>query len=780
MKKIKLSKKMKFLIGLSGVAIVGITLPVALLTSCSSAANPYGPYTVISTSNNSSENKAISSQVPNIKYDTKRQEYYVWNNGSNVIKDQNYPKYNNLKNKWVSSNDVLNYYNWLSNQEVKKQLPSGNDKESDRKAILEKYYYTGNDSTNGATTQDSNELLDNAAKNYNFEGLNFVYGVKPSQNMQDAVEIYNQMTIQGNIFKLASALSTELISYGITSEFAGMYNWLANGTPDGNSNPLSLTTSNGNGVQTQNGVTNVVPEGERKENAKNFANNSVVQWGQKIKSNKDAIEFTMGVGTIVGEGGNTYHLWPSGFTAKYEWTKTGDDGTAISTEKGNDNVAKPGINNPYPINPGEKGPTQYTLKVTDIQINYQWYKAKKTGGDYVTYKQVNDHLNTQQHAAFKVANDDGLVHNSAYKLPISSLEFNVTPMTSSYVDPIQNSLIDYVYNGVYTIQPRLVNTNNDINWNVQTPSQLLSKSNNTNVVNGKADSNGEGATVIGGVPWQSFRNISKNKFNKEKLINDNLIYQSTANAIWDSMNTNDNSGGKNTEKVELGDNLSNVPYYQANSQSWSANSDYEAAFQIVNGTNKATAQNNALLNYYQTKNLIGLFSNVYGNSGLKPEDRPVYNNFNNIDKYIFLKMWELGWMANNVNSTDDAKEIVSDSKYLHDGKTQNKNQISPEWTTEYNQVVDKLKSNKSLHDILTSETKDTTENGNGLVQTAKKGLETFYSIVKPEEIKPGDIYEINNNNGQITTKQENMTSGGTTATTPSNQSIIVNDNRRQK
>lgn len=744
MKKIRLSKKMKFLMGLSGLAVVGVVLPVTLLTSCSSTANPYGPYTVINLNSGSgatngvttlaADNTSTLKSSPAIKYDTKRQEYYVWN-GDGLYIDKNY-KNGSFNNKWISANDVLNYYNYLSNEQVKKVLPSGSDQDSKnaRKAILEKYYYTNNG------TKADNDLLQKAIENYNFSGLNFVYGVAPTEKMKEISELYNYITIQGNVFKLVSALANELISYGIGTEFADMYNWLANGTPTATNNPLSLTTSSA--AQPQNGVTNVVDKDTQIQNAKDFANTSVMQWGQKIQGGSDsstgakddsksiAKEFTLGVGTIVGEGKNTYHLWPSGFNAKFTWTEVS---TADNGSKGT-----PGINNPYPINSGKQGPTQYKLEVSDITINYQWYKAKKTGGDFVNAQTVNDHINTQQKATFEIANGVGEVHNSAYKLPISSLEFNVAPMTSSYVDPIQTALIDYVYNGIYTIQPALVN-NNDIDWNINAPDAFKSVSGNNTSSGTDGSSTREeqqetSATQIGGVSWQSLRSVSKNKFSNS-IYKENLL-DSTYKQIESALNGN-------------GDDLSKVPFYSPNAQAWTADTDYQSSFQFMSSSS-ANKQNSVLLNYYQTKYLTKFLSNIYGGAGLKPEDRPVANNHNNLEKYTFLNMWKLGWMANNVNNTSDAN-VINDS-WKNDGKTAKNNTINPEGTKEYEEVSNAiLKSNKSLHDILLEQQKSTTDSSsqNDMISVAKKGLETFYTIVDPSKITQGVMYEIDNSNGTI-------------------------------
>ena len=771
MKKIKLSKKMKFLMGISGLAIIGVTLPVSLLTSCSSAANPYGPYSIINADSITTGNSTgkQNSQMPAIKYDTKRQEYYVFNANHSIIKDQNYGNYDKLNNSWISSGDVLNYYNWLANQQVKKVLSNDDSNKDNRKSILEKYYYTAD--SNGSTKDES--LLDNAVNNYNFENLNFVYGVAPTEDMQNIAKLYNQMTIEGNVFKLASALATELISYGITSEFAGMYNWLANGTPAGTDNPLSINSSTSSSpsvstrasdVELQNLPGNVTSQAEQKQEAQKFANESVMQWGQKIvgttnnndKSNANvAKEFTFGVGTIVGEGSNTYHLWPSGFNAKFEYYKVNYTTTPSESTNNQQNEGTPGINNPYPINPGQNGPIQYRLKVSDITINYQWYRAKKTGGEYENAQNVSDYMSGgQKESLAKINGGDGVIHNSAYKLPISSLEFNVTPMTSSYVDPIQNGLLDYVYNGIWTVQPRLINTNEkEINWSINVPTNMLSKatSNGDATARNNTTSN---ATQIGGVAWQSFRNYTKNTFNKQEMINNKNLLPSTAEQIATSLNGENN-------------NLLKAQFYQTNAQAWSANTQYESAFQVL--TNSSNNANSTLLNFYQTKYLMSLFNNVYGSAGLKPSDRPVYNNFNNLNKYIFLKMWELGWMTENVSKTTEAKEYVKNDSWLNDGHTSKINQVNPEGTKDYDAVISMLKNKGSLNVLLK------TEEGKKYATTAKKGIDAFYNIVDPSKIQSGVIYEINNETGVVTTKSANNAK----SSNEPNTEVVVNDNKKK-
>lgn len=736
MKKIKLPKKAKFLLGLTGFAAVAVVLPATLLTSCSSTANPYGPYTIINQ----------SSQMP-IYYNTKKQDFTVFNKNNMINVDNKYVN-NQWNNQWINSQQILNYYDWLGQQNTQEFLYKAKSDNSPEYETLKEIYIQDSSSASKLETDKLNSFV----KNANGANYPFLYGVAPSEDMKKIATLYNYLTIEGNIFKLVAQMSNELLAYALTTEYSDVYNWLANGQPGPNkSNALALgnaststhsaSTYSFNSLETQNdsltpttyqATTSVVDDKDRKTNAQDFANNSIFQLNTQIKNNPIAKEMVIGYSAL-GQGRDTYHLWPSGFSAKISVVP------ASTSEIGTTSVDN--INKPYPIINGDKGPQQFTINVSDIVVNYQWYKANKNGGDYVTpdstgSRDINKHIDGDQKLALSNSGEsnqtpnekDGYIHHAAYQLPISGLNFNVAPMTSTYVDPIYPYLKDYVYNGIYTIQPALQFVGNtDTNFNTTTPNALLSRGDDHGIAWQAVNST---AKNINGAPYNDDKNLS---------IGQTLIQQIKA------------------QNLPSG-NMGITPYYYSNAEGWSANKDYEWAGTIAN----SSKQN--LLTYYQMKTLIDLFANPYGKSGVKVEDRPYYNNFDNVPEYEFTNLWAFGWMLQNANDSSvyKNKDGSTPSKGTHDGKTSLTNQINPIYTSEFKEMAKTLKSegmDKYLFD---------TKN-NSDIQIAKKGLEAYYNFIKISQIKAGNIYQVDSSNGDIKATSSDMPNPNknTTTTTPS-------------
>lgn len=384
--------------------------------------------------------------------------------------------------------------------------------------------------------------LDNIKEIY--RNSSFLYGVNPTDEQKQVANMLNYMSILGSVFIGVNSFAQNMINYVINSEFTQTYN-------------------------------NLVGENM----------NTIFGLASEIASNDIAKQFVLGQGISFGSGDATYHLWPSGFNATISPINTTAD-----------------INSPYPYyqqgGNGTEYQNQQSIEVTNITINYQWYKSAKNGGDYVLANNVQNNLTDEQTHMLEKCGIKTL--SNGYSLSLESMEFNIVADSTSYTDPIYSNLVDNVYTGLYNVIPNVQkeNVSDTMDSKLEYPVNL-----ETN-----------------GIKWRTIQSESKNNRYSIGSLGKNL---------YDSL------------KVILGNDFNNsgilkIPYYFGNNQWTSMGEDY-AAYEI----------SSLNLDYREMKYISRIFVDPYYD---EDGNRYVANNQNDLPKVNYMDLWLLGAFSNDLDS----------------------------------------------------------------------------------------------------------------------------------
>lgn len=408
--------------------------------------------------------------------------------------------------------------------------------------LIAKYNQVGNANPNSVNAENIKNT---------YKSANFMYGVEASEQQKRVADILNYMSILGSAFIAVDTLAQNMINYVINSEFTQTYNNLLD---------------------------------------KNL--NSVFDLSKEIKGNDEAAQFFMGSGVSFGSGSSTYHLWPSGFDFE------------LSSSK----LATSDINSPYPyFQDGKDGTafaSQQTISFTNIKINYQWYKTSKNGGDYVVAENVQNNLTNEQKSMLENLGIKTL--SNGYSLTINeSIDFNVVPDSSSYLDPLFSNIVDHVYTGLYNIVPQVQKSdvNSEIKENVTYPEYLKTNNIAWRTVQSESKNNKYSASTLGETLYKELNTILGNQFN--------------------------------------GNGIKTIPYYAGNNQ-WTSMGEDFAAYCLPNSN----------LGYKDMKYVSKVFIDPYYN---EQGDRYVANNNNDLPKVNYMDLWVLGAL-----SMDLEEKVITD------------------------------------------------------------------------------------------------------------------------
>lgn len=553
----KLKKKNKnIIIGISTL-LLATTIGSVILSSCTSnVSSSYAPYTSLSTTNGTNK----------IRFQTNNSESSYFNTSKTLFGEKD-------QNKYLSKTTIKNFYYETNKKRVEEVLKKTENWEQ----IKTLYNFNATEANKGKTFEEY----------YSKNKPQFFYGVNPTNNILEISKIYNELNILTSIFQYASTLSTRLMTYFSTVSMPIIFD-------NPNNNPLNPITQ---------------------------LNDS---------QNIYALESLAAFGLSFGSGSNTYHLWPSGFTAdiivdsnvQFSSNENINSGSEIMNSS-KTNVGD--INAPFDIaNIDATNKTinlpNYKLNVSNIRMNYQWYKANRTGGNYInTVKEINDNLtNDQKNNLKKIGINSGQISSLSYSMPLIDMQFNLTPEYYSYQDPFYPGVYNSVTTGLYNItQPLLYSPvkSSDINFIDNTyPTSLQTKIKNNKSVN-----------------WRGIVNV--NKINQ--LDNNNLpsnLFETIKNKKLDT-----------------------IPYYQKNMI-------FKSDTKLPPYTLKINSSTSApqYLSSFNVNELLSLFLDPYNKNSLSYADKIVYNNVNDLAKNNFLSFWILNWIWSNPNND---KKIVDLKEY---------------------------------------------------------------------------------------------------------------------
>ena len=371
----------------------------------------------------------------------------------------------------------------------------------------------------------------------------FFYGATPNALMKSIAESYNKVTIMSSAFQAISNLSNSIITYLACNGFSSLIN----------------NTSS---------VLNI---------ASNF-NSSISK------------EFFSGFALTFGQGKNVYHLWPSGFSAKISQTiSNGSDANQPISMLNYSAGGKPNF------------PTQ-KITFSNIQLTYQWFKAKQNGGSYISdVSEINKTMLSAQKDTLNKISGNNQIDIQAFTLPIGNVTFDLIPEYYSYQDPFYRGLFDNVKTGLYKISnPVVINSNSKTDYSILYPSALQATVGETKV------------------NWRGIVNVRK--------ISD--LQQKIPSSLYETIKSKD---------------LNSLPYYQSN-------------MNISIDQNKAqyTVQNLSNFNVYQ---MLTLLADPYNKSGNSYKDMPIYNNINDTEKENILNLWSIGWLINNPSNDKNIKDV---------------------------------------------------------------------------------------------------------------------------
>lgn len=554
---LKMKKKNKnIIIGISALLFT-TTIGSIILSSCAgNATNSYAPYTSLS----------LASGTNKIRFQTNNNESSYFNTSKTLFEEKN-------QNKYLSRTTIKNFYYEINKKRVEEVLKKTENWEQ----IKNLYNFTPTEINKGKTFEEY----------YSKNKPQFFYGVNPTNNILEISKIYNEINILTNIYQYASTLSTRLMTYFSTISMPLIFE-----NPD--NNPLKPITQ------------------------------------LKETQNIYALESLAAFGLSFGSGSNTYHLWPSGFTANITTENTvqspSNENITSSKEIMESTKTNLGdINAPFNIaNIDVANKTinlpSYKLNVSNIKINYQWYKTDRTGGYYIdTVKEINDNLtNDQKNNLKKLGISSGKISSLSYSMPLIDMQFNLTPEYYSYQDPFYPGVYNSVTTGLYNItQPLMYSPTklSDINF----IDNMYPTSLQTNIKGDKS------------INWRGIVNVSK----IDQLDNNNLpsnLFETIKNKKLDT-----------------------IPYYQKNMIFKSDTKLPPYTLKINSLT--STPQ---YLSSFNVNELLSLFLDPYNKNSLSYADKIVYNNVNDLAKNNFLSFWILNWIWSNPNND---KKIVDLKEY---------------------------------------------------------------------------------------------------------------------
>ena len=496
--------------------------------------------TVLLTSCSSSNSTYGPYTVLNINNSNYNNKFVYWtgsnsiefyNSNNSIINDASY------NNTWVNLSTLRSYYLKLSKQNIQTYLNDDNNIDE---------IINNHKQPNDTVVYDKTNIK-NAANS-----LSFLYGVNASSEQTKIANLYNYMNILNSVFSYSTNFATTLLNYLITSEFPVTYNNLISQSPQ-----------------------------------QYF---SIFNCAEQIKNNNYAKQFLLGNGISFGIGANTYHLWPSGFSA---------DITSINTNLN--------INSPYPyFQTTNEFNGQKEIVANNIKINFQWYKTKNNGGEYVPVSNINEHLTDEQRSILEkvgIKNNDVVeLTENGFEININTpITFNLFPESYSYTDPLYSNLSDYVYTGIYNVVPKAIkgDVSNDIVNTITYPSSILDK-NSTH--------------------WRLLKyEQANNRYNETSLGKD--LYDNISSEI-----RNNNMGAFNNDATKK------IPYL-VNNNSWASsekNSSY--SFQSIN------------IDYTDAYYINSIFLDPYYDSN---SNRYVANNQNDLPKENYINLWFLGSLVND-------------------------------------------------------------------------------------------------------------------------------------
>lgn len=618
-------KNKNIVIGVSTLLFATIVGSVILSSCTGNTTNSYAPYTSLSTS--SSQNK--------IRFQTSNSESSYFNSSNTLFGDKN-------QNKYLSKTTIKNFYQEANKKRVEEVLK----KTENWDKIKMLYSFTATEANKGKTFDEY----------YVKNKPQYFYGVTPTKDILDISKIYNELNVLTSVYQYASTLSTRLMTYFATMSMPLIFE-------DPTNNPLKPTTQS------------------------------------REVQNIQSLESLAAFGLSFGSGSNTYHLWPSGFTADI----TVDTTTASPN---NENVTSGSeimeatktnagdINAPFNIanidqaNKTINLPT-YKLNVSNIKMNYQWYKAGRVGGSYISdISEVNNNLtNDQKNNLKKIGLTSGQISSLSYSMPLVDMQFDLAPEYYSYQDPFYPGVYNSVTTGLYNVSQPLAYSPakpSDINFSSnEYPTSLQTKIKDNKLVN-----------------WRGIVNVS----NINQLGNDNL-----PSGLFESIKDK---------------KLDTIPYYQKNMIFKADTTIPPYGIKL----NKTTDTEPKYLSAFNVNQLLTLFLDPYNKNSLSYVDKIVYNNVNDLAKNNFLSFWVLSWIWANPNNT----QKISDLK-------------------EYKELKSALGFKNNSVDI-NNFYKPTNQYSDGY----QKGLLAFYYMIDFANMTKGSKIEFKDN-GIVETKPESST-----------------------
>lgn len=460
-------------------------------------------------------------------------------------------------NKYLSSKQIKEYYGQKSQEHVEAILNDVNN----WNAIKELY---GDNGGNNATKSQYYELLQNKKQ----EKPYFFYGVSPTADLVKIADIYNRVNVMSDIYTSIYHLVQSLLTYAI------------------HANSQSINDINFNSVS-------------------DFKD----QWLYKMPAN----EFIFAQYCTVGQGNNVYQIWPSGLTfdCKNQPTNTNKNvGNLPSDANYKANTELGDIGAPYPLaqyNSTNDGiqTINNEIQLTNIKVNFSWFKTERNGGDYVKLNSVNNALTSENVDMLKkIGVSSGEITTQSFSLPISDLTFNIIPEIYSYQNPWFSGIYNTVYTGLYNVSAPIINQpTSDINAdsykNYKYPNSLKTTIGTNNQE----------------VNWRGLVNVRNNETQALK----DFVDSQTWGAI---------SGAKD---------LKSVPYYQSNLSLIRKTDAENYKINLPNGNN---------INFESMYEINDkLFLDPLNKSD-KVSQSAIFNNVNNLEKFNALNLYGLGLIVN--------------------------------------------------------------------------------------------------------------------------------------
>ncbi|MDE7222068.1 MAG: hypothetical protein K2N40_02270, partial [Ureaplasma sp.] len=313
---------------------------------------------------------SVNNDSEYLRYETSSNTTYYYNQGSTLFGTNN-------ANQYLSAQKIKEYYGQESQKRVESILNNSNN----WNAIKQLY---GDNAANNVTASQYYQTLQNNKQ----EKPYFFYGVSPTSNLIKIANIYNKVNIMNGIFTSIYQLVNSLLTYAI------------------HANSQSINNIQFNSVS-------------------NFKD----QWLDVSPAN----EFVFAQYCTVGQGNNVYQIWPSGLSFECinqpgnanlnaDQLPTNPD-YATNTELGD-------IAAPYPLaqyNVANNGieTINNQIQLTNIRVNFSWFKAERNGGSYVDLNKVNNSLTSENISMLKEIGDaSGKINFQSFSLPISDLTFN--------------------------------------------------------------------------------------------------------------------------------------------------------------------------------------------------------------------------------------------------------------------------------------------------------------------------------------------------------------------